>query len=59
MVEGPLDPVVYDTPWAGLIDTVGGFSLSVYARLARWKRRRALAEPRQSTGFRALCRKPA
>jgi len=57
-VEGPLDPVVYDTPWAGLIDAVGGLSLGIYARLARWKRRRALAEPGESTGFRALARKP-
>jgi SAM-dependent methyltransferase len=58
-VEGPLEPVVYDTPWAGLIDAVGGLSLGVYGHLARWKRRRALREPRESTGFRALCRKPA
>jgi SAM-dependent methyltransferase len=59
VVEGPLEPVVYDTPWAGLIDAVGGLSLGVYARLAWWRRRRALAEPSESTGFRALCRKPA
>jgi SAM-dependent methyltransferase len=58
VVEGPLEPVVYDTPWAGLIDAVGGLSLGIYARLARWKRRRALAEPGESTGFRALARKP-
>lgn len=58
-VEGALEPVVYDTPWAGLIDALGGLSLGLYARLARWKRACALAEPRQSTGFRALCRKPA
>jgi len=59
VVDGALEPVVYDTPWAGLIDVVGGFSLTLYARLARWKRERALAEPRESTGFRALARKPA
>jgi SAM-dependent methyltransferase len=58
-VAGPLEPVVYDTPWAGLIDAVGGLSRGVYARLARWKRRRALEEPRESTGFRAVARKPA
>ena len=57
VVEGPLEPVVYDTPWAGLIDAVGGLSLGVYARLARWKRRRALAEPGESTGFRAVARR--
>jgi hypothetical protein len=59
VVDGPLGPVVYDTPWAGLIDAVGGLSLTLYARLARWKRERALAEPRESTGFRAIARKPA
>jgi SAM-dependent methyltransferase len=59
VIDGPLEPVVYDTPWAGLIDAVGGLSLTLYARLARWKRERALADPRESTGFRALARKPA
>lgn len=58
-VDGPLEPVVYDTPLAGPIDVIGGLSLGLYARLARWKRRRALAEPRESTGFRAIARKPA
>jgi SAM-dependent methyltransferase len=59
VVDGPLEPVVYDTPWAGLIDAMGGLSLTLYARLACWKRARALAEPRESTGFRAVARKPA
>lgn len=59
VMDGALEPVVYDTPWAGLIDAVGGLSLTLYARLARWKRERALAEPQESTGFRALARKPA
>jgi len=58
-LEGPLEPVVYDTPWAGLIDAIGGLSLGAYARLASWKRRRALEEPRESTGFRAVARKSA
>jgi SAM-dependent methyltransferase len=57
VVEGALEPVVYDTPLAGLIDAIGGISLAAYARLARWKRRRALEDPRESTGFRAVCRK--
>jgi len=34
---GPVLPVVYDTPWAGAIDALGGVSLGLYARLARWK----------------------
>ena len=53
-VEGKLIPVVYDTPWAGLIDALGGLSLGLYARLARWKREVALRHPEESTGFRTV-----
>jgi hypothetical protein len=49
-------PVVYDTPWAGMIDAVGGLSLGLYARLSRWKREVALARPIESTGFRVVAR---
>ena len=53
----PLEPVVYDTPWAGLIDVIGGVSLPLYRRLMEWKRARAVADPRESTGFRVVaCR---
>ena len=54
--SGPVEPVVYDTPWAGLIDAVGGVSLGLYARLGRWKREVALARPHESTGFRVVAR---
>jgi SAM-dependent methyltransferase len=47
-------PVVYDTPWAGVIDALGGLSLSLYARLSRWKREVALRMPHESTGFQAV-----
>lgn len=53
-VAGDLMPVVYDTPWAGVIDALGGLSLGLYARLARWKREVALRHPKESTGFRAV-----
>lgn len=53
----PLLPVVYDTPWAGMIDVVGGVSLPVYARLQRWKRAVAVRRPDESTGFCAVARK--
>jgi len=53
---GPLMPVVYDTPWAGVIDALGGVSLRLYARLSRWKRDVALARPAESTGFRVVAR---
>lgn len=55
--EGPLLPVVYDTPWAGLIDTVGGLSLRLYGRLSRWKHEAALRNPEESTGFRVVARR--
>jgi SAM-dependent methyltransferase len=55
--EGPPEPVVYDTPWAGVIDAVGGLSLGLYARLSRWKREAALRRPEESTGFRVVARR--
>ena len=55
--DGPVMPVVLDTPWAGVIDTVGGLSLGLYDRLSRWKREAALRRPEESTGFRVVARK--
>lgn len=57
--DSPVMPVVYDTPWAGLIDALGGFSLGLYARLSRWKREAALRRPEESTGFRVVARRSA
>jgi SAM-dependent methyltransferase len=53
---GPIMPVVYDTPWAGVIDALGGVSLRLYARLSRWKRDVAVGRPGESTGFRVVAR---
>ncbi len=55
--DGPVMPVVLDSPWAGLIDAAGGLSLSLYARLSRWKREAAERRPEDSTGFRVVARK--
>jgi hypothetical protein len=55
--QGAVMPVVYDTPWAGVIDAIGGLSLTAYARLARWKRAAALRHPEESTGFQVVARK--
>ena len=55
--EGPVMPVVLDTPWAGMIDALGGLSLRLYARLSRWKREAAVRCPEESTGFRVVARK--
>jgi SAM-dependent methyltransferase len=54
---GPVEPVVYDTPWAGAIDALGGLSLGAYARLSRWKREAALRHPEESTGFQVVARR--
>ena len=54
---GPVMPVVYDSPWAGAIDALGGLSLALYARLSRWKREAALRHPEESTGFQVLVRR--
>ena len=54
---GPPLPVVYDTPWAGLIDVVGGLALRPYARLVHWKREAAMRHPEESTGFRVVARR--
>ena len=56
---GPVMPVVYDTPWAGLIDVLGGLSLPLYGRLSRWKRTAAIRHPEESTGFRVVARRSA
>jgi len=55
--DGPLLPVVLDTPLAGAIDAAGGLSLRLYDRLSRWKRAAALRWPAESTGFRVRARK--
>jgi SAM-dependent methyltransferase len=54
---GPVMPAVYDTPWAGAIDALGGVSLGLYTRLARWRRETALRHPEESTGFQVLARR--
>jgi len=51
------EPIVADTPAAPWFDLLGAFSMKLYARLADRKRRRALAAPAESTGFRVVARK--
>jgi 2-polyprenyl-3-methyl-5-hydroxy-6-metoxy-1,4-benzoquinol methylase len=50
-------PIVYDTPWAGLIDLTGGFSLALYRRLSRWKEDMARRHPEETIGWRVACRR--
>lgn len=48
---------VYDTPWTGLFDLIGGVSLPLYQRLASWKVRQAQRFPNETTGWRIVCRR--
>lgn len=50
-------PIVYDTPWAALIDLTGGLSLELYRRLSRWKVDMARRYPQETIGWRVACRR--
>lgn len=50
-------PIVVDTPWAGLIDLVGGLWLAPYRRLCAWKAQAALEIPEESIGWQVVCRR--
>lgn len=52
-----IEPVVYDTPMSGIIDFIGGISLSLYKKLQVWKRNYALKHSQESIGFRLISRK--
>lgn len=43
--------VVLDTPLAPVFDLVGGFSLSLYSKLAKWKQNQIKKNPQESVGF--------
>ena len=50
-----LVPSVYDTPMIGLIDVVGGLSLSAYRYLTDLRRRLVARWPDENAGFYAVC----
>jgi SAM-dependent methyltransferase len=50
-----IEPTVYDTPLAGLIDLTGQVCWPLYHRLMRWKRERVMANWIDSTGYRLVC----
>jgi len=50
-------PVVLDTPLAPVIDIVGGLSISLYARLQKWKERKVIQHPEDTSGYRIICKK--
>jgi SAM-dependent methyltransferase len=55
--QGQPQLIVYDTPWAGLIDLTGGLSLSLYRQLSRWKALTVNRYPQETIGWRITCGK--
>jgi SAM-dependent methyltransferase len=53
-LSGEPIPVVYDTPFAGWIDLIGGLSLTIYSSLLRWKREYVKRNPGETTGWRVI-----
>jgi SAM-dependent methyltransferase len=51
------EPVVFDTPWADWIDFLGAVSLDLYKKAWMRKRKKALADPMESTGFRIIAQR--
>lgn len=50
-------PVVYDTYLTPIFDLIGGFSLSLYHQFQRWKAKKAIENPIESTGFEIIAKK--
>jgi len=50
-------PVVYDTPWIGFFDLIGGISLKLYAKIVVWKKEKVKSNLKKSTGFRIVASK--
>ena len=52
-----MEPAVFDTWIAPLIDIIGGISLRLYQRLGQWKVSMVEKNPMETTGWRIVCRK--
>ena len=49
-------PIIYDTPFIGFIDLIGGLSLKLYTKITFWRISRVGKQPEESTGFRIVCK---
>lgn len=47
-------PDTYDTPLKPIIDLIGGFSLTLYSHLSKWRRKKAVKNPNETTGYRIV-----
>ncbi|MDP2649738.1 MAG: class I SAM-dependent methyltransferase [bacterium] len=41
----------YDTPFRGLFDIIGGFSIGIYKKISEWRQKKVLLEPNEASGF--------
>ena len=48
--------ISYDTPLSGIIDLIGGISLSLYKRLVLWKIKMVKLRPNETSGFRVIAK---
>jgi len=54
-----LQPIVYDSPWVGIFDFIGGLSLNLYAGISKYKKKKIQNNLKESTGFRIVIKKPS
>lgn len=52
-----INTIVYDFPFAGAVDIIGGISLSLYGKLQNWKKSVAKMHPEKSIGFMVISKK--
>lgn len=47
----------YDIPLRGIIDIIGGFSLSLYQKISNWRAEKVLTNPHEASGFEIVVRR--
>ncbi len=47
----------YDTPLRGVIDVIGGISMSLYKKISDWRARKTMTNPQEASGFEIVARK--
>ncbi len=52
-----VDRIGYDTPFVGIIDLVGGISLTLYKKLSKWKKQMGIKYPEDCSGFQIIVSK--
>ena len=47
----------FDTPLRGVIDVIGGISMSLYKKISDWRARKTMTNPQEASGFVIVARK--